>query len=88
VIAVAVQSVFRLKCIKMMSFHIFKIIFDINASKQFKNTKKILILSKKKFQSFWKRGLDRISKQALSPRSLASFSKRSLVVNFFNLTFN
>jgi hypothetical protein len=84
VIAVAVKSVFRLKCIKMMSFHIFKIIFDINASKQFKNTKKILILSKKKFQSFWNAG----SKRALSPRSLASFSKRSLVVNLFNLTFN
>jgi len=84
VIAVAVQSVFRLKCIKMMSFHIFKIIFDINASKQFRNTKKILILSKNKFPSFWNAG----SKVVLSPRSLASFSKRSLVVNLFNLTFN
>ena len=55
VITVAVQSVFHIKCIKMMSFHIFKIIFDINASKQFKNTKKILILSKKKISKFLER---------------------------------
>ena len=47
-VAVAVQSVFRLE---MHQDHIFfilkKIIFDISASKRSKNTKKILILSKK-----------------------------------------
>jgi len=33
-----------------MFFYFLKIIFDISASKQSKNTKKILILSKKKFK--------------------------------------
>jgi hypothetical protein len=38
------------KCIKIIYFLFFKFIFDINASKRFKNTKKILILNKKKLK--------------------------------------
>jgi hypothetical protein len=47
----------------MIFFYFFKIIIDINASKQSKNTKKILILNKKnlKVLETW---LDRVSKRA------------------------
>ena len=57
VVVVAVQNAFRLE---MHQDHIFfyfkKIIFDISASKRSKNTKKILILSKKKFNFFGNAG--------------------------------
>jgi len=47
-IAVAVQSVFRLEMHQNKFFLFFKIIFDINTSKQYKNIKKHFILSKNK----------------------------------------
>jgi len=52
VVAVTVfQSVFMLKCIKMMFFYFFKIIFEISVSKRFKTYKKINF-SKKNFEFF------------------------------------
>jgi hypothetical protein len=40
------------KCIKIIFFYFLKIIFNISTSKRSKNTKKLLILNKKKFKIF------------------------------------
>jgi hypothetical protein len=49
VVVVAFQSVFHSEMHQNNVFYFLKIIFDISASKRSKNTKKILILSKKVF---------------------------------------
>jgi len=47
----------------MKFFHFLKIIFDISTSKRSENKKKkYIILSKKKNQNFWERGLHRVPK--------------------------
>jgi len=71
VIAVAVQSAFRLQMHQDNVFFFKKIIFDISASKRSKNTKKILIFFLK-IQIVWKRVLDHVSKRALSYYSLSN----------------
>jgi len=47
IVVIAVQSIFRLEMYQDDVFLFFKIIFNISVLKQFKNTKKILILNKK-----------------------------------------
>jgi hypothetical protein len=63
VVAVAFQSVFNSE-MHQNNILFFKFIFDINASKRFKNTKKILILNKK--NKFFLKTIEQLSKHSLT----------------------
>jgi hypothetical protein len=63
VVAVTFQSVFNSE-MHQNNILFFKFIFDINASKRFKNTKKILILNKK--NKFFLKTIEQLSKHSLT----------------------